>query len=1058
MICDQAFYTRESSEGFNLHASSKADPIFKNSCSRIGSSFKTENNSSEIAEFWYYSREFGRIVGVGVNSSGFRDETKSVVHIWVPAEGSLNPSEYYLPYEFDRNYSSSVIYKSREFEPCVSEKDYGGILERFQFTSERLKELLYKLVLVIGGEEKQLQFVFPYGIDPTQKRVMARELMWLLSTLIPAADEDKGVYERTMSYSVFSRTNTRLVVFPFVDEVPENGINFKLNSSEPFSESRMIPKVFGVLAEKALGSLREYKEFIFEMLGEGWGQDRLTCEKLCAMYYLMELRKGEISDIKKAELPIKYENLVRTTAESDHYREILFRLLSLPNDLDIKDIVPAYKELEKNRRNYNAAKPDLVFLRAYEEVLEKSNREGFIGILEDGLINIQENPSFRDRVVTDIWNKTGTDSLIANDISGIADAKGFLEKTETYEVLLDDNSFKSLMKNILFDKDIYFQMDAETREKVRAIYGDEEGATEKGLPFLKRILKRLADFFITGSDRGIDFFESEIGRIDDEFVTGYFEFFVNKSKEIQQEYRTRIQDVGHEFIEQYRGWSIRDDLINDFNEMDRSWKRHDLQEDFKRASINDLAEYDFSDFERYSECDQREFIKIWCDEVFSRLKPDTAAVDCAVFEKFALREKDVERYDPDLHGKYMNMLWENCESDLSKKIACSLVFGADEYTVWEDDEPCQIDAYSRISNELKMVGRQGAGIIESTTIKNERADFNRCCYLLWKKTDQGKAVGDDDLNIYTFERAKSCGLSREWGLFLGELMESLRAADTAGNDTACSNYMYIYTNLASNKNYTPDQRGKDYATWYLQNRAFYDHLIRNPARYRSECKTYIDEMILFEELDEVTHRIEKEKSADNFYDVSQILYDSEKVFGTEFEQVKKLDQVYAEESRDLSNSISDMKKDIEKMNENNRNCQVEISRLRTELSRIQQRLFELQKEVEDNNEQIRKKNRTIEQYDRILKKAEQLRNNGTDRLANTNNEYANKRGGQSPDHQTNRQYQQNDHYQNRAQENRDNQSRKKYVVSPLPPEIEENVSNYNRSNNGNSYGDANDYI
>ena len=1057
MICDQAFYTRENWEGYKVYASSKADISFLNSCSSIGAIFKKEDNSSEIAEFLYYSREFGRLVGVGVNSSGFLDVTKCVVHIWVPGVKSWDPSECYLPYEFDRNYSSSDTYKSREFEPILSESSYDSILEHYHFTCDNLKELLYKLVLVIGGERKKLYFVYPEGIDSNQKRAMAREVMWLISSLIPAADNDKATYMKNMTYSVFSKTNARLVAFPFVEEVPENETYFMLNRDEPFSDSRgiEIPAVFDKLAKKALCSLRQYKEYITDILGEEDGRIMLSCEKLSSLYYLKELKNGEISKIKKDELPIRYSNLVESAAKYECYREILFRVLSLPNDLGIQEIVPAYKELDKNRQNYNADKPDLIFLNAYEEVLEKSYREGFIGIRRDGLEKIQEIPDFRDRVVTDIWNKNGLDSLIANDIKEITDAKAFLEKTEMYRALLADDSFKCLMENILFEKDIYFQMDAKNRAAVRALYGDVEGASEKGLSFWARIIEKINGFFMLGTDKGISFFESELGRIEDGFVTNYFEVFVNKCKEVHQEYRGRIQDVGHKFIEQYKNRCIRKDLINDFNEMDRAWKRYDLQEAFIQASIYELAEYPFSSFNLYAECDQIDFVMMWCNEVFSRLKTDML-VDYATFNKFVRRNKEINRYDSEMHVEYMNTLWESCENDFSKKIVCSIAFGADEYTIWDEEQPCRIESYSLLSDKLEKISLQDSKCIENTIIKNERADFNRQSYLLWKLINQGKPI-NDELNISTFERAQSCGLSEEWELFLRELMESLRKSDTKRNDAVYLNYMNIYTDMASFKNYTLAHRGCDYDEWYQQNQTFYNHLISLPPRSVEKYKAYISEMILFKRLKNAIYGLEQKATQESFYEAARVLYDSEKELGSEFEQVRNLEQAYSKEIRDLNNSISNMKTEIEQMSDIKERCETEISELQEEVSRIQRRVKNLQNEVDDYVEQIRKKNREINQYSSILEKGEILRYKGPERLTTSRKADENKQSGQSLKDQALQTNQQYGYYQNKGSEHKITQYQDSYA-NPLPPIVEKGLKYTFVSNSGNLSGDADDYI
>jgi len=211
MRFDQAFHYRDINSGWGTYASSDSSNSFKKTCGKICEGFAKED-SHETAEFVLYSNEFGRFVGIGVIPFESKDRANRLVQIWVPEEASPNPSDYYLQYEFTTDYDIDRQYEKTEFDPCISEQNYSEILDRYGFSKDCLAKLLSMAMPIMFGSYEKLSVVFPQNrFGDEEKRVAAREIMWLISVLMPVPEDKRGEFGSRLSYSVFSEKNRKKV-------------------------------------------------------------------------------------------------------------------------------------------------------------------------------------------------------------------------------------------------------------------------------------------------------------------------------------------------------------------------------------------------------------------------------------------------------------------------------------------------------------------------------------------------------------------------------------------------------------------------------------------------------------------------------------------------------------------------------------------------------------------------------------------------------------------------------------------------------------------------------
>lgn len=900
MRFEQAFHYRDINSGLGIYASSDSSYSFTRSCEEICEDFVKEDGR-ETAEFVLYSNQLGRFVGIGVSPFESRDKANRLVQIWVPVEASSTPSDYYLRYEFEQDFDKERKYEQREFDPCISEQDYLEVLRKYNFSHNSLARLLAETVPIIFGSYRKLAIVFPENrFSKEEKRTAAREIMWLISVLMPVPEDKRREFGSRLSYSVFSEKNRKKVAISFVDNVPEDGSCYMLECDEPVPDNDRGKNLYNALAEKAMESLESYREFIKELTDCGFPEDQFDRDTLNVMYFYWGLRCGRITEIEEEDLPIEYTQLIFKAMRSKGYCDLLFRVLVVPNNLD-RNLQAAVQRnvFEKDNVWSGDDSGDLRSnaVAAYAAMLENTFESGNRTLI-DTVWEIKD-PDLKKEVLTKLWLTKGDDSCIARDINEITDIDTFKEKLSYYKDLTDNDSFKKQMCSVLFDRDLYFKMDRKERSAVSSVL--DPGATA----FVYWIRKKIEACFHLDFEKGLNFIKLELVPLEHRYVADYFRCFLENSRNAEKKYRREVQKTGHEFIDVYSDNVDQKDK-EDFWGIDRSWKLKDLKDILEEASLNELAAFDFKDFKDYAPEDRNDFANMWLEEVRSRIRdasqPDQSGISFEVFKKLVSRDKELSREYPAVGDEFREMLWEASGSDMQRKILCSNAFGTVEYTIWASDL-LNKDVYE----EILKVGNTG---IETKRISgNEVADLNRRCYLLWKG-----AGGMSQMDIRTLrelsEETANFRLHEEWTALVADMIDRARGDAKKSPYNRCVNYLHLYAEMM--KDFSLDERCADYECLYMNDSVFYQDFLSQLGSYKGEDAKYIREMKWLKELWDIG-----EVNEDNILMTAEILESAERVFGEYSAPIRDTQSKYEEAMKKLKTAINETDTKIESIESHN---------------------------------------------------------------------------------------------------------------------------------------------
>ena len=917
MRFDQAFHYRDINSGWGTYASSDSSNTFKKICGMICSDFVKEEGL-ETAEFVLYSNQFGRFVGIGVSPFESVDRANRLVQIWVPVEASSTPSDYYLRYKFDKEFDINRKYEQEEFEPCLSEQNYSEILDRYGFSKDCLAKLLFMAMPIMFGSYEKLSVVFPRNrFGEEEKRVAAREIMWLISVLMPVPEDKRGEFGSRLSYSVFSEKNRKKVAISFVDSVPASGSCYMLECEEPLPDADEENALYNTLAEKAMESLASYREFIKELTDCGLEEEEFDKNVLKIMYFYRELRCGRIAEIKKEDLPIAYELLVFKATRSKGYCDFLFRVLEVPNDLSNYDLMTVQINVFEKDNVWSGDdsgdlrdKAETAYGKMLESAFESGDREAFNVILE------MKDPDLKKEVLTKLWLTKGADSCIAGDIEEIGDVDTFLNKLSFYEDLAEDDSFRKKMCSVLFDRDLYFKMDREERYTVSSLL--DSGASA----FVYWIRQKIENFFRSDFNAGLKFFNKEKNLLEEKFAADYFRYFLENCRNADKDYRKEVQKTGHEFIDAFSDKIDQKDK-GDFRDIDRSWKRKDLSDILKRSSLDRLATFDFKDFKDYEPDDRNNFAYMWLEEVRSRIRdasqPDQSGISFEVFKNLVSRNKELSREYPAVGDEFRKMLWEACGSDMQRKILCSNAFGTVEYTIWDSNL-----LNKNVYEEILKVGNTG---IETKRIpENTEAELNRRCYLLWKS-----AGGISQMEILTLrdlsKETARFQLHEEWTALVADMMDRARGDAEKCSYNRCVNYLHLYAEMM--KDFSLDERCADYECLYRNDSVFYRDLLSQLGSYKGEDTEYIREMKCLKELWDIG-----EVNEGNILMTAEILDSAEKVFGEKSAPIRSTQIKYENAMNKLENSINEIDTEIMLIEHHNNELRTQIQQNRIKISRL----------------------------------------------------------------------------------------------------------------------------
>lgn len=753
MKFEQAFYTREMESGLGIVASSDSTYEFRQKCLAVGSQFDTES-TDETAQFVYYSKDFGRYVGVGVSPASYEDGRgkNKLVHIYIPEIASANPSDYYLPYEFDRSVNKEKHYESREFQSSISEDDFRVILDRYHLDQSKLAGLLWKAVPVALGKQNQLAVVISEELhDRCDFPVIAREITWLLNRLIPVAGEEKDRYSTNLSYAVLSVVNNSVANIAYVGNADAFSNYFLLDEAY-WGE---IPELYLEFAKRALISKEEYDAFVAELF-EYRIEQHVDMDGLQMMFVQWQLKHTD-KKLKKAELPMTFDTLIGKARKVSNfkYREFLYLVVGAVEDITPMDLTSLLKGMFRpivSGYPEECMMPE--FLSAYENAITLAYA-GKYSVYREYVQGLNEDK--QKTIITNLWGNGMLKSCVVNDIECASSAEECLEKIRLYESLWDNEEFILKMRELIVDK-YYFPLKRKDRMYVSSILDCDMG---NDCSEWKEMLRaKIAEIFET--DGYIPFLEGEIEKAEEGYVPLYFSYFLRNCQRTENpEVRVQLQNLGRRFLECY-GSLVSEQDGNDFYELDYCWNQEDIHCRMELLSLDELS--GFTDFGEFFKEYKVEFLTAWYQLVVSRLKNEALpeAVLEAVIERLVARKDELSCLDKEKQTEYMDAIWEACGENLNWRLYCSIKLEPTRYSIWTCVGFCDSQEYEQIFNMSESNFTGCYAPIEEKDIRDtvsESAEFNKCCYLLWKQIHQKKSCTLErfaafDLKAYELEFAK----------------------------------------------------------------------------------------------------------------------------------------------------------------------------------------------------------------------------------------------------------------------------------------------------------------
>ena len=932
MRFNQAFHYRDINSGLGIYASSDNSEAFKKACEKICEAFVKEDGS-RTAEFVCYSNYFRKFVGIGVSPFESKDKANRLVQIWVPDEASSDPSDYYLRYAYDSVCDKSREYTEEEFDPCISEENYSEILRKYGFSKAGLAGLLAGAAPIIFGKKERLSIVFPEDrLTDEEKRTAAREIMWLLSVLMPVPEELRGDFGSRLTYCVFSQKNRNRVAVSFVDSEPERGQFYRLGYCDPESDrsdheeaganAEGKEDLYDALAEKAMESLEAYRTFLGELTDCGLAGEEFDGDTLDLMYFCRQLRSGGVTEIQREDLPIEFNTLVAGAMKSKGYCDLLFRVLALPNDLSKMDLAIVHFNILKDEKNVWSTDPgDLrkTAKQAYEEMLESAFASGDNRFYNNLLVISDQD--LRKEALTDLWQKKGEKSCIAGDLGKIEDIDTFLGRLSTYKVLTEIGSFRKKMGEVLFGGDFYFKMDKKERCSVSSLLDPE--TPDPGTPaFAPWIRVKIKGIFKEGTEKGLIFIGKEKDFLEERYAGEYFDCFLENCRKADKDLRKQVQKTGREFLDSYRT-SVSQESQDAFRKIDRDWIRIDLEDTLRQYSLEELADFRFKEFQDYSSEEQKEYADLWLKEVRAGIAESEVPIEPETLKKLTAKARTLERDYPKTAAGLKKTLWEACGDDIHRKILCANEFGSDVYTIWAENLLDPV-VYEKIRKE-------GNGRIEKQRlVGNREADLNRRCYLLWKDCRGISQIQTGRIKDLSKETS-GAQLHGQWTALVENMLDWLSGALEMRSYNKCINYLHLYAERA--RDLTATNRCADYEDLYNGHRAFYRYFLSQLGSYVGEDADYVREMECLKALWE-TEAVDKE----NLTETAQILFRAERILGKGCEALRGVQKKY----EDVMNE----------MNNENERIDRAISENLEEIEKRENKIRELESEIDDISESL----------------------------------------------------------------------------------------------------------
>ena len=705
MKFEQAFYTRGENllnerEGLGIAAASKTDTAFLSECMQVAGRFNTER-SREKAEFVLYLNQFDTFVGVGVSPAYnmYGDRVNKLCHMYLPLEVSHTPESYYLNYPFASNVEIAQELETVELEPCLDVSCFSELIKKYGFSREVLAEFLFQLYQILFENKDRLLIVLD---DEQYKKedcfVIAREIMWLASYLVPSVGEEAFAYQKMLSYAVNSEDNLLLAKFAFStkEDLYENRFYLGKTCKE------QLPQIYKALAEKAISSYPEFAEFVSQLNNSPIMEEQ-TERSIQVSYIYWKLQQG--NRITWEEIEPYFVFLRRKAKGNMQYRDFLCNCVLSLEDIPRSELIQIWKEIIKP--NLHDEQPEEIFIKIVAKVMDFMSTKR----LKTYEIFLQELPYTIKKQVLELLYVSENTPIQKHLLDSIEEYSSYKEVFKLYATELREHS-DFMEQSAEWFLPYYLEREKKERESLADIFSNT--SWRERVNVLMNVLFE--------QDTYIEQVEQQIGKLEDCYVILCFSKFLERCEaEQDSDRKEQAYDVAENYFNTYNE-ILEDEQKNRYEKWMICCEKEMLQTYVRDKGLKTIAEINIERLRVVLKED-------WCEIVQSRLQDEELTKE--ILELLLEKMKQLHDISQEVELVYKQSIWNACKNDLEKCLPCSVTFGLELFSIWSFMTSVNAEQYHDLYEVLhsSLEYKQ----VENRVLEDKQQDFNRVCYGLWKQ-------------------------------------------------------------------------------------------------------------------------------------------------------------------------------------------------------------------------------------------------------------------------------------------------------------------------------------
>lgn len=329
---------------------------------------------------------------------------------------------------------------------------------------------------------------------------------------------------------------------------------------------------------------------------------------------------------------------------------------------------------------------------------------------------------------------------ILEELAQITSAAEYIRKISIYKIHWANEDFLLQVQDRV-SNEFYFELNRSERTFIRSLLEENLFITDDKTSWSILIQNKIENAF--REESVILFLQNEMEQLEECLAGFYFSCFLkNCKKAAGTNVKKQLQELGHEFLNQYENLIEKKDVM-EFQNLDEFWIREDLYRCLSVMTFQELSEYQA--FRAYPEKYRIALMTAWCNIVVMKLREEKATPEILV--KLTKRVEELKDIGKSKLKKYKNSIWKACGDQLAIRIYCSSHLGLQDYSIWSCYELCDTIFYEKCYQFLKQTAVLEYHRIELISVVgiSQKAEANRLAYLLWKQVKLHE--GNEEIEI-----------------------------------------------------------------------------------------------------------------------------------------------------------------------------------------------------------------------------------------------------------------------------------------------------------------------